>query len=355
VAAMNLLMAHRAVLKHRGTQIVKRRRHDARNFRWRRGENRVTLQAYETDVGARQHPGIRRAMRLMTGLAAFKAHRRMLECEGAALVAVAFEAPRFVGREALQHNRTNAAVRIMAVHAAHRAFAELVMEWALELGPLVEVTTGAQLIGCIGLAKHQRLFAGVHFMASRARDLIVRVAAFEPPDLCGLIQMTAETDFVGSRSRQIGRILNIAGGRSLRMRLAGTVTGLTLATYPSPLGVDSQRVMWVLGQTVIDAFVTNLAGIHSRVAGRKRLSACPERRNRQEETEQHCLPLRHFWISGTYGVCSASTANCAPAEWQTLQLSPNESVFARKCEASSFETWHPLQAEEMGPTGLIQP
>ena len=31
-----------------------------------------------------------------------------------------------------------------------------------------------------------------------------------------------------------------------------------------------------------------------------------------------------------------------------MQLSPNESVLARKCDASAFETWHPLQADEIG-------
>jgi hypothetical protein len=63
----------------------------------------VTLQADKTDIGARQHPRIRRAMRLVTRLAAFKAHRSMLERERTALVAMAFEASRLVGREALQH------------------------------------------------------------------------------------------------------------------------------------------------------------------------------------------------------------------------------------------------------------
>ena len=135
MAAMNFLMAHCAVLKHRGTQIVKRRRHDARNFRWRRGENRVTLQAYETDVGARQHPGIRRAMRLVTRLAAFKAHRSVFEGERSALVAMARETSRLVGRKTLEHRGPDAAVRIVAIHAAHSAFEKFVMKRPLELGP----------------------------------------------------------------------------------------------------------------------------------------------------------------------------------------------------------------------------
>ena len=102
-----------------------------------RGEIRVALQADKSDIGARQHSRIGRAVRLMTRLAAFKAHRGMLEGERAALIAVAFEATRLVGGEALQHCRADAAVRIVAVHAGHVAFGKLVMKRPLELGPLV--------------------------------------------------------------------------------------------------------------------------------------------------------------------------------------------------------------------------
>src|ERR1700693_1146616 len=128
-------MAYGAVLKHRRTQIVKRRRHDARNFRRNRGEIRVTLQAYEANIGAYQHPGIRRAMRLVTRLAAFKAHRSMFERERSALVAMAGEAPRLIGREALEHRGPDAAVGIEAIHAAHGAFGKFVMKRPLELRP----------------------------------------------------------------------------------------------------------------------------------------------------------------------------------------------------------------------------
>jgi len=135
MAAVNFLVADGAVLKHRRTQIVKRRRYDARNFRWRRGENRVTLQADKTNIGAYQHPLIRRAMRLVTRLAAFKAHRSMFERERSALIAMARETSRVVGREALEHRRPDAAVGIVAVHAAHGAFGKFVMKRPLELRP----------------------------------------------------------------------------------------------------------------------------------------------------------------------------------------------------------------------------
>jgi hypothetical protein len=82
-------------------------------------------------------------MRLVTRLAAFKAHRSMFERKWTPFVAVAFEAPWLVGREALEHGGPDTTMRIVAIHAAHAAFWESVMERALELRPLVEVTTGA--------------------------------------------------------------------------------------------------------------------------------------------------------------------------------------------------------------------
>ena len=243
----------------------------------------MALQADEANVGAGQHPRVGRAMRFVTGLAAFKPHRRMFEREWPPLVAVALEAPRLIGREGLEHGWTDTAVRIVTIHAAHRAFRELVMEGPLELGPLIQVTAGAKLIRRVGLADQQRL-ALMHFVARRAGDLIVGVAAFEASDLGRLIQMTRETEFVGRGGRQVRRILNIAGGRSFRMRLAGPVTGLALAAHPSLLCVDSQRVMRVLGEPVIDVLVTDLAGVRPGVARRKR---GPSRRadNSQEQDQ----------------------------------------------------------------------
>ncbi len=241
----------------------------------------MALQAYKAHVGARQHARIGRAMRLMTRLAAFKAQRRMFEGERPPLVAVTFEAPRIVGCEGLQHRGADAAVRIVAIHAAHVAFGKLVMEGPLELGPLVQVAARAQLVDRVGLPQHQRL-ALVHFVAGGAGNLVVGVAAFETPYLRGLIQMAGEADFVGRRGRQFRWILDIVGRGSFGVRLAGTVTGLALAAHPSLLGVDRQGVMRVLGQPVIDVLVADLAGVRSRVTRRKSLGGCPPGNSRQE-------------------------------------------------------------------------
>src|SRR5271169_4798929 len=119
-------MTNGAVLKHGRSQIGKRGWHDALHFYWRVRKVGMAFQADKAHVGPREHARIRRAMRLVTGLAAFKAHRGMFERKWAPFVAMALEASRFVGREALEHGGPDTAVRIVAIHAAHAAFRKLV-------------------------------------------------------------------------------------------------------------------------------------------------------------------------------------------------------------------------------------
>jgi hypothetical protein len=73
-------------------------------------------------------------MRLVTRLAAFKAHGSMFERERSTLIAMARETSRVVRRETLEHRGPDAAVRIVAIHAGHGAFGKFVMKRALELG-----------------------------------------------------------------------------------------------------------------------------------------------------------------------------------------------------------------------------
>jgi len=137
MAAVNFLMANGAVLKYGRSQIVKRRRHDARDLDRRRRKVGMALQTDEADVGADQHPGISRAMRFVTGLAAFKAHRRMFERKWTPFVTVAAKTARLVGGEGLLHGGPDAAMRIVAIHTAHGAFREFVMKRPLKQGPLI--------------------------------------------------------------------------------------------------------------------------------------------------------------------------------------------------------------------------
>ena len=65
------------------------------------------------------------------------------------------------------------------------------------------------------------------------------------------------------------------------MCLSRTMAGLASATLPSFLGVELQVVMRILGETVRNVFMTDLAGVRTRVAGRKRGLGRPAN-NRQE-------------------------------------------------------------------------
>ncbi len=75
-----------------------------------------------------------------------------------------------------------------------------------------------------------------------------------------------------------------------------------------------------LGEGVIDIFVADLAGVRAGVALRKPLCGYPPGGSRQEETEHHYVPSHNLTelasnsFLADYGVCTESTANCAPEE-----------------------------------------
>ena len=70
----------------------------------------------------------------MAGAAAFAPNRRMFECEGTALVPMAFEAAWLIGRKALDHRLAKGPVRIVAIDAGHLVLRNLVAEGLGELG-----------------------------------------------------------------------------------------------------------------------------------------------------------------------------------------------------------------------------
>jgi hypothetical protein len=88
----------------------------------------MAFQANKANVGAFQHPRIRRTMRLMTRLAAFKTHGRMFEGKWTPFIAMALEASRLIRGETLQHRGPDTAVGVVAVYAIHVPFGKLVME-----------------------------------------------------------------------------------------------------------------------------------------------------------------------------------------------------------------------------------
>jgi hypothetical protein len=67
---------------------------------------------------------------------------------------VTIEASRLVGAERLQHCRTDAAVRIVAIDTRHGAFGQFMMIRLLELRPHIQVATRALLVDGGSLADH---------------------------------------------------------------------------------------------------------------------------------------------------------------------------------------------------------
>src|SRR5207247_4298446 len=99
VTAVNLLVAHGAVLEARRAQVMEGGRHYTRGRSGtdRRRQVGVTLQTHLLYYRARQHPRIGGPVRLVARVAAFKTHGRVLERERSALVPMAPEAARLIG------------------------------------------------------------------------------------------------------------------------------------------------------------------------------------------------------------------------------------------------------------------
>ena len=130
-------MARAALVKAGTPQVVERRRNAAIRVSGqcrRRSQVGMALEADETLFMPRQHPRIRRPVRLVTGRAAFQFHRRMLERERTSLVTMALEAARLIAVDCLELLESRSAMGVVAVHTGHRAFRHWMMMRTLELG-----------------------------------------------------------------------------------------------------------------------------------------------------------------------------------------------------------------------------
>jgi hypothetical protein len=193
---------------------VERRRHNAQNSvrlcRYR--QIGMALETNQPHFLPDQHSRIGRPMRLVAGSAAFQAHWGVFESKRTALVAVAPEAAGFVGRKNLHHAGPEASVRIVAIHARHGAFRQPVLERPLKLAPDAGMTGGALSVNLRSFARDQTEGSvGMNLVAGRARNLILGVAALQTTDVCRLIQVTGQADFVGGDSCQLRGIADILG------------------------------------------------------------------------------------------------------------------------------------------------
>ncbi len=182
----------------------------------------MTLQTQILHGLSIQHAWIRRAVHFVATSAALKADWRVFKREWAPLISMAIETTRLVGGERLGHHRTDTPVRVVTIDAGHGSFRELVMNRQLELRPDIKVTARAQLIDRSRLACNQTIGCwAVDFVARRAGDTVLSVAALQAANLRRLIQVADKTQLVGSRCGQFPqRVANVFRGGGLRMLLS---------------------------------------------------------------------------------------------------------------------------------------
>ena len=148
----------------------------------------VTFETNLPHLRTIEHSRIRRAVRRVARRASFESHGAVFEGERSSLVAMTVEAAGLIRSEGLLHHCLNAAVRIMTIDAAHRAFGHAMMKRLLELRRDGQMAGLALFIDRITLARDQSFRCRrVNRVAARARDLIFRMTALQSPDMRRLI------------------------------------------------------------------------------------------------------------------------------------------------------------------------
>lgn len=142
----------------------------------------VALKALKADFRAGEHAWVTGAMGLMASGAAFHAHGSVFECEGTALIAVTFQAARFVGGDIAQSGVDEAAVGVVAIDAIDAALLEAVAVGFLELSHGSNVAGAAVGDVLFGLGL-------VNGVATGAGDLVPGVAAADGANAGRLVQM----------------------------------------------------------------------------------------------------------------------------------------------------------------------
>jgi len=269
---MDFLMADRAVLESRRPQIVERRRHHPQGH-VRVGGSRqigVTLETDQANFLARQHPRIRRAVRLVAAPATFKTDYRMLERERTAFIPMTVETSWFICGEYLGHCRPHGAVRIVAIDAGHRTLRQLVVVGPLELCPDIDVTARALLVDRRSLASYQaERPVGMDFVTCGAGHLILDMAALQAANVRRLVEMACETASVDFRWRELGRIANVGGAGAFRVLAARTVARFTPTRFPTVLFVFLDGKMRALLERLVYVFMAHLTGFGTYVCSRR--------------------------------------------------------------------------------------
>src|SRR5215471_7752106 len=247
---MYLLVTLRAVLKTRRAQVMQRRSHCSQiraRRRIRHRKIRVTFHADEPHVSPRQHPRIRRPVRLMARAAPFEPHRSVVERKRPHLIAVTLGAGPFVGPHRLNRARRRRAMRVVAIDAAHCAFRQTMLVWLLKARPNIGMARRALLIDLDRFARDQSLRSVlVNCMARGTTHLVFRMAAVETSDMSALVQMTGEAQTICLGGLQFRRLPDAGRASRFRMFASGPVTRFACFRGPATLFVGLDGLMWVL-------------------------------------------------------------------------------------------------------------
>ena len=223
----------------------------------------MALQAYLLDLRTVQLARIGGAVRRVACLTSLEPHRPMLEGEWTAFIAMAVEASRLIRAERLRHRRLHAAMRIVAIDAAHRAFRHLVMKRLLELRGDGQMATLALSIDRFGLAHHQLL---MDLMAIGASHHVLGMAALQTAGVRRLVQMAGEAEFIGPSGGKLSRIPDVRGRGGLGVFRPRSVTGLAGPPFPALLLISAiDQMMRSFCECLGGIFMTHAACFRSHV------------------------------------------------------------------------------------------
>ena len=158
----------------------------------------MALKAYQPHLMLGQRPRIRRSMRLMARPAAFQLHRRMVERERSAFIAVAAEAARLIGGRSPSHYREprglpRPAMGIVAIGAVHGILGQLVPIRLLKRSPHAQMARSALLVDGGRSTHHQRMpVIAMHVVARNTRHSLFRVAVYNPSRVGLVVAMARE-------------------------------------------------------------------------------------------------------------------------------------------------------------------